>query len=155
MRFGCTAAACLAIMLSAARAAESAIPSGELPVIDLSGFHESAHGAVRWLAKVKLTGVRVERAPAPKEEFLRHTADWDAVVVSDPSAPPLWARHYEIGTNRPVFAGRDGVRKYALADIERERRTGTPWYGKWPLELIQKDYPAWRARIANKSLPAQ
>ena len=38
----------------------------------------------------------------------------------DASAPPIWARHYEIGTNRPIFAGRDAVKRYTLAEIERE-----------------------------------
>ncbi len=102
--------------------------------------------AVAWLKKVQLSGVRVDKAKAPKEEFQRHIADFDKVVVKDASAPPLWARHYEIGTDRPVFAGRNAVKKYALAEIERERRTGTPWYGTWPTKLIDKDYPKWRAQ---------
>lgn len=109
---------------------------------------QSVAAAVRWLDTVKLTGVRLDKVDAPKEEFLRHTADYDKVVVADPKAPPLWARHYEIGTNRPVFAGRDGVRKYAFAEIERERRTGTPWFGTWPAKLTTEDYPAWARSAA-------
>jgi len=103
--------------------------------------------AAAWLGEVPLEGIRVKRVPAPKEEFLRHTADFDTVVVEQPRAPRIWARHYEIGTNRPVFAGRDGVKQYELAKIERERRTGTPWYGYWPEPLLKKEYPAWRARM--------
>jgi PelA/Pel-15E family pectate lyase len=110
---------------------------------------QAVEAAVRWLNSVKLTGVRVVRVAAPKEEFLRHTADFDVVVVADPKAPLIWARHYEIGTNRPVFAGRDAVKRYQLAEIERERRTGTPWYGAWPQALLTKDYPAWRERIKD------
>ncbi len=102
--------------------------------------------AVAWLKQVQLAGVRIRRVPAPRAEFLRHTADFDVVVVSDAAAPPLWARHYEMGTNRPVFAGRDGVRKDRLADIELERRTGTAWYGGWPQPLLTQEYPAWRER---------
>ena len=105
---------------------------------------QSVDAAVAWLKKVQLTGVRVDKVKAAKEEFIRHTADFDKVVVQDAAAPPLWARHYEIGTDRPVFAGRDAVKKYALAEIERERRTGTPWYGNWPAKLIEKEYPKWR-----------
>lgn len=78
--------------------------------------------------------------------LIRHTADFDVVVVSDTAAPPLWARHYEIGTNRPIVAGRDAVKKYRLADIERERRTGTRWYGGWPQPLLIEEYPTWRGR---------
>lgn len=103
--------------------------------------------AVAWLRRVRLSGVRVDRVPAPVTEFLRHRADFDVVVVDDPKAPAVWARHYEIGTDRPVFAGRDGVKRYRLADIERERRTGTPWYGRWPRRLLDTAYEAWRRRL--------
>lgn len=92
--------------------------------------------AINWLKRVQLDGLRVERIASERAEFERHTTDFDVVLVEDATAPPLWARHYEIETNRPIFAGRDGVKKYALADIERERRTGTPWYGRWPQSLL-------------------
>ena len=35
------------------------------------------------------------------------------------SAHRQLARHYEIGTDRPIFAGRDAVKRYALSEIER------------------------------------
>jgi len=104
-------------------------------------------GAIGWLRRVRLSGVRVERVPAPKAEFLRHTADFDVVVVQDADAPPLWARHYEIGTDKPVFAGSDAVKRYELAEVERERRTGSAWYGSWPQRLVETEHPKWRARI--------
>ena len=107
--------------------------------------------AVAWLKDVRLQGVRAERIRAPREVFLRHTTDYDTVVVADPEAKSLWARHYEIGTNRPMFAGRDGIRKYALAEIERERRTGSAWYGAWPADLLDGFYDEWRERNGNKA----
>ena len=103
--------------------------------------------AVEWLRQVKLSGVRVERVKATPAQFERHDADFDVVVVPDEKSPPLWARHYEIGTNRPVFAGRDAVKRYALAEVERERRTGSVWYGRWPEKLLENEYPQWRAKI--------
>ena len=103
--------------------------------------------AVAWMQQVKLSGVRVKRVKAPPTRFEKHDANFDLVVVSDPDAPPVWARHYEIGTNRPIFADYDAVKRYALAEISRERRTGTAWYGDWPQSLIERDYPQWRARI--------
>jgi len=102
--------------------------------------------AVAWLDQAQLHGVRVDTVPAPKTEFLRHTADFDRVVVADPAAPPLWARHYELGTNRPIFVGRDAIPRYSLAEIERERRTGTAWFGKWPQRLLDQEVTAWRRR---------
>jgi PelA/Pel-15E family pectate lyase len=109
----------------------------------------SIDAAVEWLREVRLSGTRIEKVPAPVQVFLRHTADFDVVVIADPKAPPIWARHYEIGTNRPIFAGRDGIKRYALADIARERRTGTPWYGRWPSRLIKVDYPRWKRKQAG------
>ena len=102
--------------------------------------------AVDWMKSVQLEGLKVKRVATPREEFQRHSADFDVVVVNDLQAPPLWARHYEIGTNRPIFAGRDGVKKYSLAEVAKERRTGTLWYGGWPQSLLEKEYPAWKAK---------
>ena len=98
-------------------------------------IEDAANQAIAWLKEVQIRGIAVERVPVARVQFERHDADFDVVVRQDPRAPAIWARHYEIGTNRPVFAGRDGIPKYALAEIEQERRTGTPWYGTWPSRL--------------------
>jgi len=57
-----------------------------------------------------------------------------------------WARFYEIGTNRPIFSGRDGIVRYQLSEIEQERRDGYSWLGTWPRNLIEKEYPRWKSR---------
>ena len=72
------------------------------------------------------------------------------MVVADPTAPPIWARFYEIGTNRPFFCGRDGVKKYSLAEIEHERRIGYAWYTNAPAYLLDKEYPLWRSKYPQK-----
>lgn len=99
------------------------------------------NAAARWLDAAKVTGIRIARRPAPELRF-----GFDPVVVADPAAPPLWARFYEIGTNRPIFSGRDGVIHYALAEIEPERRGGYRWYITEPRALLEKDYPRWLQR---------
>ncbi len=104
---------------------------------------QSTDAAVAWLAKVQLEGIRIDKVAAPQETFLRHTANFDIVVMPDANAKPIWARHYEIETNRPIFAGRDGVKRFSLSEVERERRTGSQWYGSWPTSLL-KAYPEWR-----------
>jgi PelA/Pel-15E family pectate lyase len=71
----------------------------------------------------------------------------DVVAEDDPNAPPLWARFYEVGTNRPIYSGRDGIVKYKLAEIEVERRAGYSWLGPYAVDLLQKDHPAWRQRL--------
>jgi pectate lyase len=90
-------------------------------------------GGVAWFETAKLTGIRVAKV------------NGDRVVVNDPDAAPLWARFYEIASNRPIFCGRDGVIKASLAEIEKERRTGYSWYGAYA-DGLQKRYAAWRER---------
>lgn len=97
--------------------------------------------AVAWFDLVKITGIRIATPPAPE---LPH--GHDRVVVSDPAAPPLWARFYELGTNRPIFTGRDAIVRYALAEIEAERRGGYLWYTEAPARLLERDYPQWRRK---------
>jgi PelA/Pel-15E family pectate lyase len=115
----------------------------------------SIDDAVAWLERVKLAGIRVQRTPAPVEDFERHRADFDVLVLPDNAAPALWARHYEIGTDCPVFAGRDAVKRYAFGEIERERRTGTPWYGDWPRPLLESEYQKWRVALPSVSSKAK
>jgi PelA/Pel-15E family pectate lyase len=102
--------------------------------------------AVAWFKSAQLGGVRwVERQDATRPGGFERT------LVEDPNAPPLWARFYEIGTNRPVFEGRDNVVRYSVSEIEPERRNGYGWYTDEPLKLIEKDYPAWQKRAKNHS----
>jgi PelA/Pel-15E family pectate lyase len=102
---------------------------------------KAIEGAVVWFNQVKLTGIRqVEKIDQSVEGGI------DKVIIEDANAPPIWARFYQIGTNRPIFCGRDGIVKYGLAEIEHERRTGYAWYGHRPAELLAKDYPAWRKK---------
>jgi PelA/Pel-15E family pectate lyase len=102
--------------------------------------------AVAWFETAKLTGIRVVL-----EKDNKGPKGTNKVVVNDPAAPPLWARFYEIGTNRPLFVDRDGVPKPTLADIGYERRNGYGWYGTWPQQLLEVDYPAWKKRVAAKT----
>ena len=83
-----------------------------------------------------------------KHRVVEAVRDISFEVSPDPAAPPIWARFYELGTNRPLFMGRDSVPHYALAGIEQERRGGYAFYGDWPASLVEKDYPRWRAKLA-------
>ena len=105
------------------------------------GAAEAVEAAVAWLREARIEGLRVERvAAADQPEGV------DVVVRPDPSAPPLWARFYQIGTNRPMFLGRDGVVRGSLAEIEVERRTHYSWLGPYAQGLLETGYPSWRAR---------
>jgi PelA/Pel-15E family pectate lyase len=102
---------------------------------------EAVQAAVAWYATVKITGIEVVKKTAPYT--LR---GFDLIAVANPTAPPLWARFYELGTNRPIFIGRDAIVRYSFADINSDERTGYDWYLTKPNDLLEKDYPKWRAK---------
>ena len=101
--------------------------------------------AVDWFNQVKIEGERVEWQRDPKTN-----RPIDRLVVADPAAQPIWARFYAIGTNKPIFSGRDGVIREHLADIERERRLGYAWLGDWPRQMLTKDYPRWHQKWGDQ-----
>lgn len=96
--------------------------------------------AVKWLEQVEIQGYKFVRVPAPGTE-----KGFNGELVTDPNST-IWARYYEIGTNKPFFCSRDGIKKYSIQEISYERRNGYAWYGVWPKNLIDKEYPEWKAK---------
>ncbi|MHC4344462.1 MAG: pectate lyase [Planctomycetota bacterium] len=94
----------------------------------------AVHDAVAWYENSKITGIRYER-----------TAD-GAQMVKDPGAPTLWARFYEPATGRPIFSGRDGVIRYSIEEVEKERLHGYRWFVR-DGEKVLAEYPRWKSRI--------
>lgn len=110
-----------------------------------SAVVEAVEGAIAWFEQSQLKGIKwVEKRDPSQPNGI------DRVVVTDPGSGPIWARFYEIGTNRPIFVGRDGAVKYSVAEIEHERRTGYNWYVDEPAKLLDKEYPAWRERAFSR-----
>jgi PelA/Pel-15E family pectate lyase len=103
--------------------------------------------AAAWFERTMIGGWRVETFDAEPVVYTWHTSTTDRRMVEDPAAPPLWARFYDLATSEPFLANRDGKRVFTLAEVERERRTGYEWYGTWANALLERDLPAWRARV--------
>ncbi len=101
----------------------------------------AVNGAVEWFNKVKIVGYKFVDIVAPNEKSGR-----DRVFVPDDKGGVIWARFYDLDTNEPFFTGRDSERKKTIAEIENERRIGYAWYGVWPAKLLEKEYPAWKAK---------
>src|SRR5215204_6955508 len=65
---------------------------------------EAVESAIAWFEQSQLKGIKwVEKRDASQPGGI------DRVVIQDPEGGSIWARFYEIGTNRPIFVGRDGV----------------------------------------------
>lgn len=105
---------------------------------------EAIKCAVKWFHESKITGkeiIRKEDKNLPK--------GFDYVLIDNPNGEPLWARFYEINTNKAVFVGRDGIIKYKLEEIEYERRVGYNYLGNFAEKLILKDFPEWEKKWAQ------
>ena len=96
-------------------------------------------GSVEWFRSVVIHGMRLDK-------FTDAEGQNDRRIVADPNAGPLWARFYEIGSNRPIFLDRDSVVRYSFSEIGQERRTGYAYYGSWAAKLLTDDYPRWREK---------
>ncbi|MBX3426153.1 MAG: pectate lyase [Pirellulales bacterium] len=96
-------------------------------------------GAVAWLRSVQLTGWRVDQVVAADGRRERR-------LVAAAEAPPLWARFYELETNRPLYLDRDSVFRYDFGELSDERRNGYAYHGTWAAALLDKHYPRWRAK---------
>lgn len=101
---------------------------------------KAVNAAAVWLESVKIVGIKVENITDPNQPSGK-----DRVVVADPNST-LWARFYDLETNKPFFTGRDSIAKPTLAEIENERRIGYAYYGTWPAKFLSTDYPAWVAK---------
>jgi PelA/Pel-15E family pectate lyase len=111
---------------------------------------EAVRAAVAWFDQAKLNGIR-----QTYERDKSKPRGYDKVIIEDPNAPPIWARFYEIGTNKPIFCSRDGVPKATLADISYERRVGYSWLGYYATDLLAKDYPAWEKKLTPENIQSR
>ena len=102
------------------------------------------NGAVEWFDMTAIDGVSYERITMPNGDQDRK------LMPSKDQDERCWARFYEIGTNRPIFSGRDGVIRYELSGVETERRLGYAWYSRRAESLLTNDYPAWRRRWTDQ-----
>jgi hypothetical protein len=77
--------------------------------------------------------------------------------------PDLWARLYEVGTNRPIYGDRDSKVHYTLEEISEERRKGYSWQSSYGIpgvireyrELVKQGAPWGRAQEKKPLSPAE
>lgn len=98
--------------------------------------------ALEWMDQVRIRGMHYET-------FEMEDGQIDRRLLPDGNAPDLWARFYELGSNRPVYFGRDRILRYNIADIERERRVGYAYIGRWADKLF-KEANVWRESMRKQ-----
>lgn len=102
-------------------------------------IRKAVHAAVAWFEMVKICDMdtRLLRDDTGKVT--------DRVIFPAPGKV-IWARFYDLQTNRPFFTGRDSQPRPELKDIELERRLGYSYYGDYAGKLLTKEYPKWKEK---------
>ena len=91
----------------------------------------AVRSAVAWFEKTELNGVAFKSNGSGG----RH-------LVSAPGSGPIWARYYQIGTDRPIFGDRDKTIHDNVDELSKERRNGYGWFGNTPKRVLEH-YPHW------------
>ena len=104
---------------------------------------DAVEAGINWLRKSQINDLRIEKVNIPTSKIINQEYPYDLIVVKDPTADPIWARFYEIETNKPFMCTRKGEKVYNLDEVDPERRTGYAWYGTWP-ETIFPIYNKWK-----------
>lgn len=91
--------------------------------------------AMKWFPRVALHGVAWNR------DLVEGTG-----LVPRNGAPDLWARFYELGTEKPVFGDRDRTIHYAVTELSNERRRGYSWYNSHAA-IVFEPYAAWHKKF--------
>jgi len=86
--------------------------------------------AVAWFRTTAIHGQNYVRGPE------------GARLVPSNDDRVLWARFYQIGTDRPIFGDRDKTIHDDVTELSRERRNGYSWYNALPAETLRQ-YAEW------------
>ncbi len=97
------------------------------------------NAAVAWFEKVKIQDMDTRLVRNDEGKAV------DRIIFPSPGKV-IWARFYDLKTNRPFFTGRDSRPKSDLKDVETERRVGYSFYGDYAGKLLTKEYPKWKQK---------
>jgi len=90
---------------------------------------EAVHGAAAWFQAHAIAG---------------YDYDAKAGLRPNPQGGPIWARLSEIGSARPIFSNRDGIKRYDWSELT-DRRFGYTWFSREPKKVLAS-YAEWAAK---------
>jgi len=91
----------------------------------------AVHAAAAWFEKTQIKG-----------KAFRVVGTESRKLVDAPGSGPIWARYYEIGTDRPIFGDRDKSIHDDVNELSRERRKGYGWFRDTGKRVLEH-YPKW------------
>ncbi|HLZ54451.1 MAG TPA: pectate lyase, partial [Verrucomicrobiae bacterium] len=96
---------------------------------------QSVNAAAAWFERAQIRDMAFKFVPGEG----RH-------LVSSPGHGPIWARYYQIGTDRPIFGDRDKTIHDNLTEISNERRNGYAWFNDAPQPALAR-YAEWKEHL--------
>ncbi|MFY1047852.1 pectate lyase [Chryseobacterium sp. GP-SGM7] len=100
-------------------------------------IEKSIKSAIQWFKESKIEGYTYD-VSKENNKAIRTLSKKEGSVV--------WARFYDIATNKPVFGDRDGSVKFNYEEVSEERRMGYSWYNESGTKLIENEFPKWMKR---------
>ena len=100
-------------------------------------IEKSIKSAIQWFKESKIDGYTYN-VSRESEKAIR--------TLSKKEGSAVWARFYDIPTNKPVFGDRDGSVKFNYEEVSEERRMGYSWYNEAGTKLIENEFPKWLKR---------
>ncbi|MGA3045296.1 MAG: pectate lyase [Terracidiphilus sp.] len=98
----------------------------------------AVHAAADWMTRVAIYGYRYGSG-----DFRADRASPDGrKLVAVAGSGPIWARYYQIGTDKPIFGDRDKTIHDDVNELSRERRNGYAWYNNAGVDVLAH-YKTW------------
>jgi PelA/Pel-15E family pectate lyase len=108
----------------------------QLPEAD-SNIVAAVRAAVVWFEKTKIMG-----------QAFKSTGEEGRLLTPAPGNGPIWARYYELRSDRPIFGDRDKSIHDDVKEISKERRNGYAWFVDTPKRVLEH-YPRWAEAHPN------
>jgi PelA/Pel-15E family pectate lyase len=98
----------------------------------------AVHAACAWFVKVEIFGFRFGSGNFMADR----SSQGGRKLVAVEGAGPIWARYYQIGTDKPIFGDRDKTIHDDVNELSLERRNGYSWYNTEGIAVLNQ-YKTW------------
>jgi len=98
----------------------------------------AVNAACAWFTKVEIFGYRFGSGNFMADR----SSAGGRKLVAVAGAGPIWARYYQIGTDKPIFGDRDKTIHDDVNELSLERRNGYSWYNTEGVPVLN-EYKTW------------
>jgi len=98
----------------------------------------AVHAVAEWITKAEIHGYRYGSGDFRADR----ASPGGRTLTAVEGAGPIWARYYQIGTEKPIFGDRDKSIHDDVNELSRERRNGYGWYNSAGIAVLAH-YKTW------------